>query len=332
MRMGKNPLKVRTKVKKSRAVTVAVLNFVPVESGYFRESLAVLKLCLASIRKNTKSPHDLLVFDNGSARPVVEFLLDEKQHGRIDYLILSESNVGKVGAWNIMLKAAPGKYVAYADGDVFFYPGWLEEHLKIFEAFPWAGMVTGLPMRHTNLYRDGTLAIARQHPEIEIEQGKLISPETLHFFCDGVGLDYNYFMKKFGQLDDFRLTHRGRQAYVGSSHFQFVLRKEVADRILPLPVTAPLNRTNTKMFDEAVEAAGVMRLSVLTPFVQHLGNVLTPEWGRVAREYGIAARSSDRPDRAGSAQWKLRLREIPVVKRMLLKVYNEIFNLYIDRV
>jgi len=37
-------------------------------------SLDVLRLCLGSLLANTPRPFDLLVFDNGSCEPVVEYL------------------------------------------------------------------------------------------------------------------------------------------------------------------------------------------------------------------------------------------------------------------
>jgi hypothetical protein len=57
--------------------------------------------------------------------------------------------MGKGGAWNSMLQAAPGEIIAYTDNDAFFYPGWLSKSLAVLEIFPNVGMVTSRPFRPT---------------------------------------------------------------------------------------------------------------------------------------------------------------------------------------
>ena len=64
--------------------------------------------------------------------------------GKIDFLILSSQNIGKIGALQVMLKAAPGEIIAYCDDDVFFLPGWLERHLEVIDTYPNVGAVTGM--------------------------------------------------------------------------------------------------------------------------------------------------------------------------------------------
>ena len=103
MRLGQNPAKSVKEVAKPQKITVAVLNFIPFLSGYYAEMLDVLKANLGSIWDTADLPYDLLVFDNGSCPEVCSYLLEQKEAGKIQYLILSEKNLGKGGAWNIML-------------------------------------------------------------------------------------------------------------------------------------------------------------------------------------------------------------------------------------
>jgi hypothetical protein len=58
----------------------------------------VLKVCLGSIWENTDVPYDLLVFDNASCPEVCAFLSDTYRKGKIQYLVLSDKNIGKGGA------------------------------------------------------------------------------------------------------------------------------------------------------------------------------------------------------------------------------------------
>jgi len=98
MRKGQNPVKQLTTVAKPQRVTAAVLNHIPFLEGFYSQMLDVLRLSLDTLRENAGMPLDLLVFDNGSCQQVIDYLVAEKQQGRIQYLILSEKNVGKGGA------------------------------------------------------------------------------------------------------------------------------------------------------------------------------------------------------------------------------------------
>src|SRR5262245_50546131 len=95
LRKGQNPAKFVKDVPKPERITVALLNYIPFLSGFYAETLDVLKVCIESMRKNAGLLFDLMVFDNGSCEEVREYLVNEKEEGRIQYLILSEKNMGK---------------------------------------------------------------------------------------------------------------------------------------------------------------------------------------------------------------------------------------------
>ena len=50
MRIGQNPAKFVKEVAQPARVTVAVLNYIPFQSGFYAEALDVLKVCLESGR------------------------------------------------------------------------------------------------------------------------------------------------------------------------------------------------------------------------------------------------------------------------------------------
>jgi len=139
-RIGMNPARGRETAYKPARVTLAVLTYLPEETGYFQHRFDVTRLCIESLIANTSQPYDLLVFDNGSAPQLVDYLREMNSAGKINYLMLSERNIGKIGALQMIFKAAPGELIAYTDDDVFFLPGWLDEHLKILETYPDAGL------------------------------------------------------------------------------------------------------------------------------------------------------------------------------------------------
>ena len=103
MRVGQNPAKSIDQVHQPRKITLATATYIPYLKGYYAESLDVLKLCLGSLWKNTSLPYDLLVFDNHSCPEVQDFLSDAKEKGLIQFLLLSDENIGKGGAWNFLL-------------------------------------------------------------------------------------------------------------------------------------------------------------------------------------------------------------------------------------
>ena len=133
MRKGQNPAKFVNQVVKPERITVALLNYIPFLSGFYAEALDVLRISLSSMREDAGLPFDLMVFDNGSCAEVRDFLVAEKEEGRIQYLILSEKNLGKGGAWNMMLAGAPGEIITYTDSDVLFYPGWLQRSVQLLD-------------------------------------------------------------------------------------------------------------------------------------------------------------------------------------------------------
>ena len=182
MRVGQNPAKQLKVVSKPKRITVAVLNYIPFLSGYYADMLDVLKTCLGSIWENTDMPFDLLVFDNASCPEVRQYLVEKQSEGKIQYLILSETNLGKGGAWNIIFDGSPGEIIAYSDNDCFYYPNWLSASLKILESFPRVGMVTSRPVALNHTYNTQTLKWAENEPEAQIERGHFLDWETFNSF------------------------------------------------------------------------------------------------------------------------------------------------------
>ena len=108
MRVGQNPAKSVKYVAQPKKVTVAVIAYIPTLGGYYAQSLDVLKVCLNSIWENTGIPYDLMVFDNASCPEARIYLHEMHSQGKIQYLVLSEKNIGKAGAWNFVFGAVPG--------------------------------------------------------------------------------------------------------------------------------------------------------------------------------------------------------------------------------
>jgi glycosyltransferase involved in cell wall biosynthesis len=275
MRVGQNPAKNMQEVAQPAEITAAVVTYIPFLSGYYQDSLEVLKLCLSSLRDHADLPLDLMVFDNASCTEVRQYLMEEQQAGRLQYLVLSEKNVGKAGAWNHIFGAAPGKYVAYADSDVYFYPGWLTALLKVLEDFPQAGMVTGMPMLTPEEFSTSTVVWAEAQKDVTLERGRFFPWEDFWRHAGSLVEDEAKAREFYEENDALRLNAQGRSYYIGASHFQFVARKQVLQEVLPIPSKRPMGQV--RLLDVAINERGYLRLCTEQWHVQHMGNTVPGE-------------------------------------------------------
>ena len=313
MRKGQNPAKFVKDVAKPERITAAMLTYIPFLSGFYEETLDVLKVSLDSMRKEAGLPFDLMVFDNGSCPEARDYLLQEKEAGRIQYLILSEKNVGKGGAWNVILAGAPGEIIAYADSDVLFSPDWLARSVQILETYPNVGMVTARPFRTPPEFYSATLDWARENATLE--DGQFIPWETFLEFNLSLGQTEEENVKVYQETRDWRVEYKGVAAMAGASHWQFTAYKSTLQQFLPFDMSRPMGQV--RQLDERMNKAGLLRLMVSDPLAMNMSNTL----GYLRGELGVQKRKE-------KDSLPKRVLEFPPIKKIFLALYNKIFNWY----
>ena len=322
-RRGPNPGREQVSDYTPARVTVAVLACVLSPDGYYRYRFDVLKLTLAALRANTRVPHDLMVFDNGSYSEVSEYLAGLKQQGAIDYLLGSPRNIGNFGALRMMFNSAPGGVVDYLDDDVFVYPGWLEAQLKVLEAYPKVGMVSGVPVRMAAQHASASLEKLLQDPPagLAVDRGRHIPEDWEYDWAVSTGRRVEAFMQESQDLEDTLLEYNGVSAIGSANHFQFVGLRDVLKQGLPESWDQRLMGDMVE-FDKRLDNLGFLRLSTPERFVRHIGNTVNEELSQEAHSLGLTEITSGEVPFTRK-HWILYL---PRSRKILKTIYNWLFK------
>lgn len=336
MRTGKNPAKTGLPAYSPNRLGVALILYIPFTEGYFEHSLEIFRYQVESLRAATSQPFDLLVFDNGSCPEVVAELQSMHTSGWIDWLLLSRHNMGKAGAWNWIFSAMPNELICYADSDVLFRPGWLEASLEVLDAFPQAGMVAAQPNFYDVMEGQGKAHEALRGNASYVLGEYQPAQEIVDEYCLGINADEEL-AARFHSTPLPAATHlqKGVQAVLGASHMQFIIPRQVARQVTPLPATRGLLRKETMSLDYRTDELGYLHLSVLKPFVFHMGNTVNEHLLKdVAQVTGKAvSQTPDAPRAHRSARktsplmrWAVALSKRPRFQRMFLRLYDFLFR------
>ncbi len=335
MRKGQNPAKLGIPSYQPQRLGVAILTYIPSQEGYFAEALDILKIQIGSLYRATPGEFDLFVFDNGSCAPVQAELQSLVQAGWVDWLFCSRQNLGKTGALNWILGAMPNELIVYADSDVLFRPDWLKASLKILGAFPEAGMISAQPGFFDVLHGAGRAYLRLSEEAGYRVESRLMPAAVVDEYCRGIGAAAE-------KVDAFRKAplpvvirvSTGVEAVIGATHMQFLVERDFARSLLPLPASRGLATEEDRVLDERVDQAGRLHLSTLEPLVFHMGNSLDeslrPEIQGLdgALKVAVPAQVGVAPENQGWLRLFKALSRFKPFQNRLRRLYNLLFEYY----
>lgn len=326
-RIGVNPSRGRTLDFSPARVTVAVLVHAPHQAGYFQDRLDVTRMTIESILVNTEEPFDLLIFDNGSCPEMVRYLQSLYEQGAIDYLLLSKRNIGKLNALKIIFNTAPGEIVAYSDDDVFHLPGWLGEHLKVIDTFPNVGAVTGFYIRQrVAMSSESTLAFAHE-PGVTVQKGLLMPRKWEEEYIENSGRTWEAYQSEVAGIEDIIVTYGGLEAWVSAHHFQMICPKvvlqEVLAEMLPEGWSDRIMGRMVEM-DDLMDAKGYLRLCTRQQTMRLLGNAISDEVAKLAKESNLTVKAANARQTSGGLM--RRLAQVGWIRYFMQGMVNRIYR------
>lgn len=333
MRKGLNPAKQSGTPAyiPERLGMLTVVN-IPILTGFYENALKIFKIHAASVRVTTTEPFNYIVFDNGSCAEVKQELHRMEAEGCIDWLVTSAHNLGKTGALNMILPGLPNEWICYSDSDMFFRAGWLEASRKIDAAFPNCGMVSAqIVFPDWDIDRGNTDFRKNHGDEFEISMFKP-EPWIVEEYCTARGVAEET-ARDFREMQLEKVTRKadGIEAVMGgNSHQQWLARREVILKTLPLPSEKQLDRMQTSAQDIRIDEMGYLHLSTMKPYLYHMGNEidegLRPEIEALKEAQTQAVVYGQKESSDFLEKTIRRLGRNKGLRRLLMRLYNDLYK------
>ncbi len=277
MRVGFNPHKDKPHENSDYLHQIILPVYIPNQESYFKDSFAILKLCLESIFITIHNKTFITIVNNGSCQEITDYLNQLHKQNSVQEIIHT-TNIGKI---NAVLKGIAGNnfsIITISDADVLFLNNWQKATYAVFEAFPKAGAICPTPSSrslrtHTaNIYWDLFFSNKLKFREV-------INPEGLKRFAQSVG--NSDFYNKVQLQKQLTVENNNTTAVIGAGHFVTTYRSTVFNNLKNNFTNYKLGGTSESQFlDIPVVTKGFWRLSTADNYTYHLGNVLE-DWMQV---------------------------------------------------
>jgi len=233
---------------------------IPHLTGYYENMLEVLDL---SLETWSYPGMHRIIYLNGCCSEVRDLVRSHVP----SFILESLRNVGAINALFQAVRFAPGEVIAYSDYDVEYDYGWLPRLLEILDTYPRAGMVSG---NCAGWSAEHCARAAKGLPG----KWKKQNPEALKQWAASVKWKLDSVETRALKDHQWHTSKAGVKAVVGAKHYQFVALRS---RLLEIdPGYWPHRmRGHVPVLDEAMDAAGYLRLSTPDPVCWHLGNKIS---------------------------------------------------------
>jgi hypothetical protein len=270
MRVGYNPYKDQ-KIDESEYIHQVVIPvYIPNHEGYFKDSFAILKLCLESLLKTIHKKTFITIANNGSDNIVSSYLDELLNQNKIQELIHTQ-NIGKL---NAVVKGLAGnniELVTISDSDVMFLPNWQSETVKVFTHIPNAGVVGIVPQFKMYESYCGNVLFdnfcSRKLKFIPVK-----NKFDLTRFYDSIGWDRSY-NQDYLEFNLGLEIKSDMNVLIGSGHFVATYKKDIFEEI-PSYFNYKMGGESEGYLDRIPLEKGYWRLTTEDNYAYHMGNVL----------------------------------------------------------
>ncbi len=276
MRIGINPEKIKkTKISYKKHRVIIPVYIPNSNEKYFDNLFSVFKISINSLIQTIQhNDTNITIINNDCKKEVTDFIDDLINENKIDKHVKLSLNYGKVYTILSEVKASYERLITIADADVFYYSGWLENTIEVFNNFDRAGVVTPLPMPQLAFYANSSLFFNKI---FKIKKGKIIQDKDLQLFEKSINSKI-LIKKNNWYKNQLFLEKNEKQVCVGAGHFIATYRKDVLDKIkVERPVYVFEDGAESFHLDHPIDKLGYYRLSTVKSFVYHLGNTI-PKW------------------------------------------------------
>jgi len=272
MRIGNNPEKEQNILEVDAYHRVVIPVYIPnLTEPYFKDGLKILKLCLQSLLKTVHAKTKISIINNNCCIEVSNYLeILYKEHDKVDQLLNSKINLGKVNALYAAIKSNLEPIITIADADVMFLPYWQQAVENTMVEFPECGMVSPVPssIAYRGEYLNSTIYYAFFKGKLKFKKVK--NTDGLIKFQESVGRE----MYNKNHLEKYLVvSNKKGKAVIGCGHFVATFRAEVFK-------AAPsenckfkiVGGSENKYLDKPNDNGGFLRLATLKNYGYHLGN------------------------------------------------------------
>lgn len=270
MRVGYNPYKDQ-KIDESEYIHQVVIPvYIPNHEAYFKDSFAILKLCLESLLKTIHEKTFITIANNGSDSIVSDYLDALLRQNKIQELIHTQ-NIGKL---NAVVKGVAGnniELVTISDSDVMFLPNWQSETVKVFSHIPNAGVVGIVPQfKMYESYCGNVLFdnfLSRKLKFIPVKN----KFDIIRFY-DSIGWDRSY-NQNYLEFNLGLQINSDMNVLIGSGHFVATYKRDIFEEI-PSYFNYKMGGESEGYLDRIALEKDYWRLTTEDNYAYHMGNVL----------------------------------------------------------